>query len=122
MLNEGAFTQQQTGGNVPTTNPQSVPAQNLQPQQAGLQGGVSQVLGTSNLLERSSNSTISVNGEAVNNEIGELQASQGSASDSVQSMVAGREVFIIGFIVIVVSVLIYLHAKQISREAKQQAS
>jgi len=116
MLNEGMLAQQQTGGAVNTSNPQSVPSANLQPQQPGLQGVGSQVLGTSTFLEQSSNATISVNGQQVEQELTELKTGQETSSNSLQSIVSGREAFVIGGIGIIVAVLAYALVRQIMHE------
>lgn len=116
MINEGALTQQQTGGSVPTTNPQSIPSSDLQPQQSGLQGMGSQVLGTSTFLEQSSNAAISVNGQNVDQELTELKTSQESSTNSLQGIIDGREVWVIGGITLLIGVLIYVLTKQIMRD------
>lgn len=116
MLDEGALTQQQTGGSVQTSNPQSVPTSNLQPQQSGLQGMGSQVLGTSTFLEQSSSAAIRINGQAVDQELTELQATQQSQNGSVQSFFAGRELIVIGGTTILIAVLAYVLVKQIMRD------
>lgn len=118
MMDEGSLTQQQTGGSMQTSNPQSVPSSNLQPQQPGLQGVGSQVLGTSTFLEQSSTAAISVSAQGVDQEISELKTSQEVSNDSLGSIFAGREVFVIGAIGIIVAVLAYALVRQIMHEER----
>jgi hypothetical protein len=116
MLDQRPLSQQQTGGSVQTSNPQSVPSSNLQPQQSGLQGMGSQVLGTSTFLEQSSSAAIKVNAQGVDKELTDLRANQETQNTSVQSFYAGREPVVIGGIVILIAVLIYVLVKQVIHE------
>lgn len=117
MLDQGAMTQQQTGGNVRTSNPQTVPVSNLQPQrQSDLQGMGSQVMGTSTFLEQSAPASITVNNQQVTQELSDLKTNQEVSQNSLQSIVAGREVWVSGGIAILIAVLAYVLVKQIMRE------
>lgn len=116
MLDQGAFSQQ-TGGSVQTSNPQTVPVSNLQPQQqSGLQGMGSQVMGTSTFLEQSAPAAITVNNQQVSQELDDLKTNQQVNQNSMQSIVAGREMWVAGGIVILIAVLAYVLVKQIMRE------
>ncbi|MBP7806936.1 hypothetical protein KA047_00375 [Candidatus Saccharibacteria bacterium] len=120
MLDQGAYSQQ-TGGGTQTTNPQSVPSSDLQPQENSLQGPSSQVLGAATFLEQSSTAAISVDGQQVNNEITELKTNQTLPGDSLTSAVAGREFFVVGAVLIVIGVLAYVLSRQIMRDHQDAA-
>lgn len=116
MLDESSLIQSQVSSGLQTTNPQSVAPSNLQPQQNDLQNSGGGVLGTSTILEQSNTSSVAVDNQAVSAELSELQSNQSMPSSGIQSAVAGHEIYVIGFTLLLIAGLIYVLVKQIMRD------